>query len=91
MTRRNWFLKLCAAVPYLGTVALVAQKGIVQNRQAVVCNGDSVKCPNGHATCKSINAPIVVGNDSHISPDTAQLFEYHVLRCEVCKVLFTAE
>ena len=45
MNRRNWFLKLCAAVPYLGTVALVAQKGIVQNGQAVVCNGDICQMP----------------------------------------------
>lgn len=67
------------------------QKAIMQNGQAVVCDSDSLTCPNGHKTCKSINAPVVVGNDNREYPDTAQLFEYHLERCQVCKVAFFRE
>jgi hypothetical protein len=73
------------------TVPVVAQRAILEGREAVVCESDSVKCPNGHATCKSINAPVVVGNDLRQNPDVSQLFEYHLMRCEVCHVLFTRE
>ncbi len=71
--------------------AALAQKAIVQRGQAVVCDSDSVKCPNGHESCKSINAPIVVGNGNRDYPDQSQLFDFHLLRCEVCHVLFTRE
>ncbi len=71
--------------------AAFAQKAIVQHGQAVVCDSDAVKCPNGHQGCKSINAPIVVGNGNRDYPDQSQLFDFHLMRCEVCHVLFTRE
>lgn len=88
MKRRSF---LSYGVGMLAASTAVAQKGIMQDGKAVVCSGESLLCPNGHKTCAFIDAPIVVGNDSHISPDMAQLFDYHVMRCQTCHVLFTRE
>lgn len=74
----------------VGMIGL-AQQAVMEKGKAVVCEGDSVKCPNGHDTCRVIDAPIVIGNDSYQYPDVRQLRDYHVLRCDVCKVLFTRE
>ena len=87
MTRRSLLSALSALIP----ASLLGQKAIMQNGQAVFCTENAVKCPNGHTTCKVINAPLVVGNDNQSYPDSAQLFSYHVLRCDVCHVLFTRE
>lgn len=84
MTRRSF-------LAYGVGMASAAQNAILEKGKAVVCDGDSVKCPNGHDTCQVINAPIAVGNDSYEYPEVAQLRNYHVLRCDVCKVLFTRE
>lgn len=87
LSRRTFFSGLLVGIPILA----LAQRAIIEGKEAVVCESDSVKCPNGHASCKSINAPIVVGNDNREYPDTAQLFGFHLMRCDVCKVLFTRE
>lgn len=86
MKRRSFIGWLLSAVG-----VATAQKAIMEGKNAVVCDSDSVKCPNGHASCKVINAPLVVGNDNHSYPEESQLFNYHVLRCDQCKVLFTLE
>ena len=90
IARRNLLTRLGLAHGAIVT-ATFAQKAIVQNGQAIVCSTEAVKCPNGHPSCKSINAPLVVGNDDRNYPDQAQLYSYHVLRCETCHVLFTRE
>ena len=87
---RNRRSFLAWAFGLLGASA-VAQKAIMKEGQAVVCESESIKCPNGHATCRIINAPLVVGNDRRDYPDMGQLYEYHVLRCDTCRVLFTRE
>lgn len=67
------------------------QKAIMEGKQAVVCADDSTKCPLGHTTCRVINKPIVIGNDSREYPDQSQLFDFHLLRCDTCHALFTRE
>jgi hypothetical protein len=90
VNRRNFFSRLSLAFGVIaGTV--VAQKAVIEKGKAVVCESDSLKCPNGHDTCPSIDAPLAVGNDSYQNPEVAQLRNYHVLRCDVCHVLFTRE
>lgn len=72
--------------------AAVAQKPTVMEKgKAVACENDATECPNGHKTCTTINAPIVVGNDSYQNPDVGQLRDFHVMRCDICHVLFTRE
>ena len=86
--QRSFFSILAAllAIPAFGQKTAVMQKG-----QAVVCDGDAIKCPNGHDSCRTINAPLMVGNDNRSYPDSAQLFDYHLMRCDQCHVLFTRE
>ena len=89
ITRRALFSKLLIGI---GAMA-AAQKAILEDGKAVICKGgDSVICPACHQkTCKIIDAPIVVGNDSHDYPDSSQLFDYHILRCELCHAAFFRE
>lgn len=89
MSSRRSFLTRLTLV--FSAVTAFAQKGILENGKAKVCADDAVKCPNNHMTCKSIDAPIVVGNDAWQNPDFAQLRDFHLMRCEVCHVLFTRE
>lgn len=89
VTRRSfisWASVLFAALPALAQKPTVMEKG-----KAVVCDNDATKCPLGHDTCTTINAPVVVGNDSYQNPDVGQLRDYHLLRCDVCHMLFTRE
>ena len=86
MIRRTFL----TAFGMIGTI--FAQKAIMKSDgQAIVCESDAIKCPLGHATCKVINAPIAIGNDSYQNPDVQQLTNYHLLRCDTCHVLFTRE
>jgi len=64
------------------------QQGVLINGKAKQCDGNPITCPNGHQTCKEINAPIAVGNDSYQNPETFQLKDFTVLWCEQCGVLF---
>ena len=78
------------AIALLGGSA-VAQKGITQNGQAVICDGNSVTCPAcKQKTCKILNLPIVLGNDNREYPDQAQMFEYKILCCQNCRAAFFA-
>lgn len=90
MTSRRTFVGRIIGLLGLTSFAF-GQKAIMEKGKAVVCEGDPVKCPLGHDSCKAIDAPIAVGNDSYQNPDVGQLRDYHVLRCDVCKVLFTRE
>ena len=89
MMGRRQFWRLALWLMALPVAA--QQKAIVEKGQAKVCDDDPVECPLGHATCRSINAPVVVGNDSYQNPDVGQLRDFHLMRCEVCHVLFTRE
>ena len=65
-----------------------AQQAIMQKGQAVICPGQTLRCPNGHETCATINANLVVGNDSQDYPSVAQLYGKKVIECDQCGVLF---
>jgi hypothetical protein len=69
----------------------VAQQAIMEGKKAVVCDSEPIKCPLGHDTCRVINAPMAVGNDSYQSPEAVPLPAFHFLRCDTCHVLFTRE
>lgn len=71
--------------------AAAAQKTAIEGSQAVVCKENAVKCPNGHQTCPTINMPIAIGNDSYSYEEVHQLRDFHLIRCDVCHVLFTRE
>ena len=85
LSRRTFVSSVLIGIP------AVAQKAVLRNGKAVVCDSDSTTCPNGHKTCRTIDAPLVVGNDNRNYPDSAQLFDFHVLRCDTCRVVFTRE
>lgn len=90
MSNRRSFLAY--AVGMLSATAVAQQEAVMVNGSAKVCEGgDPVKCPLGHKTCRTINAPVVVGNDNYQNPDVGQLRDYHLMRCDVCHVLFTLE
>lgn len=98
MIERRAFLACFLGFPVAGQLVAwlcalpgQAQQAIMEKGKAVVCDREAVKCPNGHDTCAVIDAPIAIGNDSYQYPDVKQLRDYHVLRCDVCKVLFTRE
>lgn len=90
MTERRSFL--ACAVGMLASVPMFGQKAIMENGQAVICKEDSsIKCPLRHATCKRVNAPLVVGNGNREYPDMAQLYELPVYACDICGMLFTVK
>lgn len=64
------------------------QQAILEKGRAKVCDTEVVKCPLGHETCKKIDAPIAVGNDSYQYPEVAQIQALKLLMCEQCGVLF---
>lgn len=94
MTRRSFLWHgpmLAVAIPATSQEIYNKQgTGIVIKGKAVVCDGEAVKCPLGHDTCREIDAPIAVGNDSFQNPEVAQIRTYRVLFCESpgCGVLF---
>jgi hypothetical protein len=91
MIGRRTFLWYGSGMMAAAVSAAAQQKAILEKGQAVVCDSEAVKCPLGHDTCKSINAPLAVGNDSYQNPDVEQLPNFHMMRCEVCHILFTRE
>lgn len=56
--------------------------------KAVVCEGEPIKCPLKHDTCKKIDAPIVVGTGTYQSPDVGQLSNIHIFMCMSCGIIF---
>jgi hypothetical protein len=85
LSRRAFFSNLLLGIPALA----VRQSAILQKGKAVICEGSTVKCPLGHDTCREIDAPIVVGNNNRDYPDSGQLFDTRMLRCQQCGVLFS--
>ena len=86
MNRRRAFSYIAGL---LASIPVFAQKqGVMEKGQAVVCDSGSTKCPLGHATCISINAPLVVGNGNRDYPDVAQLFDQRIHKCDQCGILF---
>ena len=73
------------------TTISAAQEAVMQGDKAIACENGTVTCPNGHKTCRKIDAPLAIGNDSYQNPECVQLREFHLLRCDVCHVLFTRE
>jgi hypothetical protein len=72
--------------------AAFGQRAILENGQAVVCKDDSLICPLcKKPTCPKINAPLMIGNDNREYPDSSQLFDFHIIRCDNCRGLFTRE
>ena len=100
MTRRN-FLSLgmaMVAAPALAkqvgpqlNLRNVNQNGIMVKGKAKECETASLKCPNGHDTCRKIDAPLAVGNDSEANPECFQMRKVHLLACDACGVLFIEE
>jgi hypothetical protein len=88
--RRDFLTRLALALAAVTGVSL-AQEAIMEKGQAKVCDSDALTCPNGHKTCKSINAPPAVGNDAYQNMDVAPLKDFHLERCEVCRVAFFRE
>jgi hypothetical protein len=87
-TRRAFLTRFGAAFTAVTGVAL-AQKGITENGKAVVCKEDSVTCPVcKQKTCRLLDAPVVVGNNSREYPDQAQMYEFKILCCENCRAAF---
>ncbi|HVN19415.1 MAG TPA: hypothetical protein VMU05_11595 [Dongiaceae bacterium] len=88
MNRRRFLSRAIAMV----ATPVAAQKAILEKGQAKICDDNgSFTCPNGHKTCASINAPPAVGSDAYQIEDVAALKSFHMMRCEVCHVLFTRE
>jgi hypothetical protein len=88
LSRRAFFSNLLLGIP----VIAFGQEAVMEGGKAIVCDSGTATCPNGHKTCRKIDTPIVVGNDNRDYPDIkGQLFDYHMLRCDVCHVLFTRE
>ena len=91
MKRRSF---LSYAVGMLSAVGLAAQQsgtGLIEKGKAVVCpTQGTIKCPNGHETCRTIDAPIIIGNDNSSYPDWAQVVSKHMIECDICHVLFIA-
>lgn len=88
LSRRAFFSNLLLGIP----AAAFGQKAILEGGKAIVCAEESVTCPAcKKATCPTINAPIMIGNDNRNYPDSSQLFDFHQIRCDNCHVLFTRE
>lgn len=95
MTRRSFLwtgpmLAVCTATSQSQDVYTKQGTGITVKGKAVVCDGEAVKCPFGHDTCREIDAPVAIGNDSYQNPEVGQLRSYRLLFCEWpgCGVLF---
>jgi hypothetical protein len=65
-----------------------AQQAIMEGKKAVVCSDGVVRCPQNHETCRTIDLPLAVGNDSLDYPEVYQLRSKRVLCCDVCGCLF---
>ena len=73
------------------TGASAQTSAVMEKGKAVVCEtSGTAKCPNGHDTCRSIDAPLVIGSGTRDYPDWAQLPDKHIIECDVCHVLFIA-
>lgn len=89
--RRLFLNRILSAIAIL-RAPLLAQHAEMQNGKVVNCEDDVLTCPMGHKTCRNIDAPLVVGSDRNVdNPDFAELHNFHLERCNSCRVLFTRE
>jgi len=85
MIRRSF---LSSLVGMAASIPVIGQSAILEKGKAIVCDSGSTKCPNGHETCYTINAPLAVGSGTYQNPEVAALSAKIVLECDVCHVLF---
>lgn len=83
MNRRSF---LALLIP--GAVFAQVPGSIMKGEKAVVCQGATTTCPNGHKTCRNIDAPPAIGNDNRDYPEISRLMEYREMACSQCGVLF---
>lgn len=78
------------ALGLLAAPLLAQQKGITENGKTVICNDDgSITCPVcKKATCKTLNAPVVLGNNNREYPDQSQMYDYKLICCDNCRAAF---
>lgn len=65
-----------------------AQSAVMKGEKAISCDGVTTVCPNGHKTCRNIDMPMAIGNENRSYPETHVLFDYKVMFCTSCSVLF---
>jgi hypothetical protein len=92
LSRRAMLSKLLFGIPVVAGAQEIMRAqtgGVTAGGKAIVCeNGSTVKCPNKHDTCRYIDAPIAVGNDSYQNPEVAQIRQFRMLWCQQCGALF---
>lgn len=91
LSRRAFFSNLLVGVTAIAEAKGFGQRSVMEKGKAVVCDGMGLRCPNGHQTCPTIDAPLVIGNQNRNYPDSTVLFDYTQVRCDICHVLFTLE
>lgn len=93
MNRRSFLTRFgVAVVAVTGTVFAQKQAIMIQGKAKVCENdGSTLKCPNGHETCRNIDAPIAVGNGSYDLSAVAAVRSKIMEECDVCHVLFIAQ
>lgn len=84
MNRRGFISMLAGALP----ISLLSQTAVMKDEKALACSGSTTICPNKHKTCRNIDAPLVIGNENREYPSPSVLFDYRILSCSVCGVLF---
>lgn len=91
MNRRTFVSFFSGVVGLFAGSALAqeAKTSVMEKGKAVTCETTgSTKCPLGHETCYTIDAPLAVGTGSYQNPDVGQLNSKIELECDVCHVLF---
>jgi hypothetical protein len=92
MIGRRTFLWYGAGMMSVAISASAQEKGIVENGKTVICNDNgSIMCPVcKHLTCKTLNAPVVLGNNNREYPDQSQMYDYKLICCDNCRAAFFA-
>lgn len=92
MMGRRTFLSYMSGMVAVVTGPAAAQRAILEGSKTVVCSDQPLTCPVcKQKTCPTINATLMVGNDNHEYPDSSQLFDYHIVRCDNCHAAFFRE
>lgn len=86
MLLRRSFLSYGVAM--ISSLLATPQTAVLKGEKAIACDGAITTCPNGHKTCRNIDMPIVIGNDNRNYPEPRQLFDYRLMCCTSCSVLF---
>lgn len=92
ISRRAMLSRLLLGIPVLASAQEIMRAqtgGVTTSGKAIVCDSGSViKCPNKHDTCRYIDAPIAVGNDSYSNPEVNRIPNFRMLWCQQCGALF---